>query len=192
MDMDEEKAISRLKQGDISALEFLMEKYYVQAVRTAYLVIRDESLAEDIVQGAFIRVFERVAQYDPSRPFNRWFFRIVVNDAILAAKRLTRTVSLDQFSSSSGDPLADYLSTLADATEALPDLIFEKAEAHREIWQILAKLKAEQRAVIVLRYYLGFSEAEIAEQQGSPPGTVKWRLHAARKRLRSLISQENP
>ncbi|MBN9390220.1 MAG: sigma-70 family RNA polymerase sigma factor [Chloroflexi bacterium] len=189
--MDEKTALTRLKQGDIGALEYLMELYYTQAVRTAFLIVRDESLAEDITQGAFIRVFERAGQYDVNRPFKFWFSRIIVNDAILAARRRERTVSLEQLSANSDDPLAEYLGNLTDPNQLSPEIIFEKAETNQEIWQVLSQLNPEQRAVIVLRYYLGFSETQIAEHQASPPGTIKWRLHSARKRLRSLIGPEN-
>lgn len=190
--MDEKSVINRLKQGDIGALEYLMELYYVQAVRTAFLIVRDENLAEDIAQGAFIRVFERVGQYDVNRPFKYWFSRIIVNDAILAAKRRERTISLEQLSANTADPLAEYLSNLMDPHQLTPEILFEKAETSQEIWQVLSQLNPEQRAVIVLRYYLDFSESQIAEYQDKPPGTIKWRLHSARKRLRSLIEQENP
>lgn len=190
--MDEKSAINRLKHGDIGAIEYLMELYYTQAVRTAFLIIRDESLAEDIAQSAFIRVFERASQYDVNRPFKYWFSRIIVNDAILAARRRERTVSLEQLSTNISDPVAEYLTDLADPNQLTPEIILEKAETNQEIWQVLSQLSAEQRAVTVLRYYLGFSEAQIAEHQDSPPGTIKRRLYSARKRLRSLIGQENP
>jgi RNA polymerase sigma-70 factor (ECF subfamily) len=189
--MDEKSAINRLKQGDIGAIEYLMEVYYTQVVRTAFLIVRDESLAEDIAQAAFIRVFERAKQYDVDRPFKYWFSRIVVNDAILAAKRRERTISLEQLSVNSGDPLDEYLANLEEQNQLTPEALFEKAETQQEIWQVLFQLSVEQRAVIVLRYYLGFSEAQIAEHQDSPLGTIKWRLHSARKRLRSFIGQEN-
>ena len=82
--MEEQKAIARLKRGDISGLEALVRKYQVQAVRAAYLIIRDRALAEDIVQAAFLRAYERIGQFDAGRPFGPWFLRSVVNDAVKA------------------------------------------------------------------------------------------------------------
>src|SRR4051794_10135971 len=76
---NEYEALARLRDGDIGGLEALVRLYQVRAVRAAYLVVRDRALAEDVAQGAFLRVYQRIAQLDPARPFAPWFFRIVVN-----------------------------------------------------------------------------------------------------------------
>ena len=94
--MDERQAIARLQAGDIAALDTLVELFYVRAVRAAVLVTRDRPLAEDVVQAAFLRAYERRAQFDPARPFAPWFLRIVVNDAVKAVTRRP-TLSLDAF-----------------------------------------------------------------------------------------------
>ncbi|MEJ2353507.1 MAG: sigma factor [Anaerolineales bacterium] len=78
--MDEIQAIQQLKQGNPAGLEALVKKYQVQAVRAAFLVVWNHELAEDIVQTAFLRVYERIQQFDPQRPFGPWFFKIVVNE----------------------------------------------------------------------------------------------------------------
>jgi len=75
---------------------------------------------------------------------------------------------------------------LVDPSPGPADLA-EAAETRQAIWSALGKLPPAQRAVIVLRYYLGLSEAEMADELACPPGTVKWRLHAARERLRRLL-----
>ena len=58
-----------------------------RAIRAAYLIVRDRALAEDLVQTAFLRAYDRIGQFDPSRPFAPWFLRSVVNDAVKAAMR---------------------------------------------------------------------------------------------------------
>ena len=68
--MEEAEAIARLKQGDVGGLEALVRGHQVQAVRTAYLITRDRALAEDVVQAAFVRAYERVGQFDSERPFD--------------------------------------------------------------------------------------------------------------------------
>ena len=85
--MDETQAITQLKKRNINGLETLVRLHYVHAVRTAYLITRERPLAEDVVQTAFIRSYERIDQFDLTRPFINWFLRIVVNDAIKAATR---------------------------------------------------------------------------------------------------------
>ena len=181
--MEEQEAIARLKRGDIGGLEALVRQYQVQAVRTAYLITRDRALAEDIVQAAFLRAYERIGQFDAGRPFGPWFLRSVVNDAVKAAARRQRQVPLEAGSEGEGTSLADLL---ADPNPGPADLA-EAAETRQAVWAALGKLPPAQRAAIVQRYYLGLSEAEMANELACPPGTVKWRLHAARKRLRTLL-----
>ena len=65
--MDEKQAIRRLKNGDISGLEFLVACHQVKAVRTAYLITRDIGLAEDIVQDSFLQVFRAIRGFDETR-----------------------------------------------------------------------------------------------------------------------------
>ena len=177
--MEEREAIARLKRGDIGGLEALVRKYQVQAVRTAYLITRDRALAEDIVQAAFLRAYERIGQFDARRSFGPWFLRSVVNDALKAAARRKRQVSLEAGSEGEETSLADPGPGPADLTEA--------AETRQTVWAALGKLPPAQRATIVQRYYLNLSEVEMADELACPPGTVKWRLHAARKRLRTLL-----
>src|SRR5512136_161338 len=93
--MEENQAIARLKQGDLSGLEELVQRYQVRAVQAAYLVVRDRSLAEDVVQAAFIRASEKIGQFDEQRPFGPWFLRSVIHAAIKAAGRRERLVPLD-------------------------------------------------------------------------------------------------
>jgi RNA polymerase sigma-70 factor (ECF subfamily) len=71
--MDERGAIERLQNGDVSGLELLVRRYQVRAVRTAYLVTRDQSLAEDVVQAAFVKAYERIGQFEARRSFGPWF-----------------------------------------------------------------------------------------------------------------------
>lgn len=180
--MEEAEAIARLKRNDISGLEALVHRYQVQAVRVAALITRDRGLAEDIVQSAFIRAHERIAQFDDSRPFGPWFLRSVVNDALKSVTRGRREIGLE----------SDILDALGPAgfrpESALdPVELAEGAETRRAVREALDKLPPEQRAAIVMRYYLELSEADMADQLGCARGTVKWRLHAARARLRRLL-----
>ncbi len=186
--MNEGESISRLKQGDISGLETLVHKYQVQAVRAAYLVTRDRHLAEDIVQTAFLRAYDRRRQFDSDRPFGPWFLRIVVNDAVKAVSRRGREISLDERTGEEEVALADLLS---DANPG-PEELAEQAEVRRAVWKALERLSPAQRESVVLRYYLGLRQAEIAERTGRALGTVKWLLHTARERLRALLVMANP
>ena len=80
--VDEQQAIRRLKQGDISGLEFLVLRFQLKAVRTAYLITRDLELAEDVVQESFIRAYRSINSFDEMRPFEPWFLRSVVHASV--------------------------------------------------------------------------------------------------------------
>jgi RNA polymerase sigma-70 factor (ECF subfamily) len=178
--MEERSAIERLKRGDIGGLEMLVRMHYTRAVRAADLIVRDRALAEDVVQSAFVRAYERIEHFDSERPFGPWFMRVVVNDALKAVSRRERKVAFYE-----GDP-EDLLARLADPG-AGPHEMAEEAETSRRVWRAMEELPPAQRAVIVQRYYLGMSEAEMAESGESPQGTIKSRLYAARKRLSKLL-----
>ena len=178
--MNDFQAILRLKWGDIRALDALVERYQVRATRTAYLITQDAALAGDVVQDAFLNAYRAIGGFDLLRPFAPWFMRTVVNGAIKASRRDQAHYSLDDFTDDAAaipEPLID--TALDDAITA--------AQTGQIIWDALAQLSPERRAVIVLRFYLELSEIEMAEQLDIPVGTVKSRLHAAKRQLRDLL-----
>jgi RNA polymerase sigma-70 factor (ECF subfamily) len=175
----ENQAIALLKRGDISGLETLVNLYQLKALRTVTLITGDLALAEDIVQSAFIRAAERIDQFDSRLSFGPWFLRSVSNDAIKAIKWQKRQVSIDE------DNQED-LAFLIDPNP-LPEESAELSEAKQVLWQALQALPPKQRAAVVMRYYLGMSESEMVVELKRPAGTVKWRLHSARKRLKQIL-----
>ncbi|HEX5164410.1 MAG TPA: RNA polymerase sigma factor [Thermomicrobiales bacterium] len=178
---DERAAIRRLQQGDIRGLESLMLAWQVPAARVAYLITHDRDLAQDIVQSAFLRVYDRIGQFDASRPFGPWFLRIVANDAARLARgqrRIVRFIDRDE-TSSDLDPV--------DA-DPDPETMLLAAETREEVWRALDRLSPEQRGAVVMHYYLDLPDATTADRLGVPAGTVRSRLSIARTRLRSLLS----
>ncbi len=183
--MDEKQAIQRLKQGDIGGLEFLVHRYQVKAVRTAYLISRDPGLAEDVVQDSFLQVSRSIRGFDEARPFEPWFLRSVVNASVKMMQRSARQVQV-------GDEVDEsFFGELAARVESVEEQV-ESIEFQNQIWDAMQKLSPRQRAVIVQRYFLDMSEKEMAEEAGSAAGTVKWMLHAARERLRGLLERSKP
>jgi len=175
--MDEQAAIIRMQAGDIGGLEPLVRRYQAQAISAAYLITRDPALAEDIVQGAFLRAYERIGQFDPTRSFAPWFLRSVVHDAIKAATRRAREHPWPA-DAPGREPV--------DPGPAPVELLIA-AETQAAMEAALTGLPPEQRAAVVLRYYLGLSERETAARLALPLSTVKWRLHTARKHLRTRL-----
>jgi RNA polymerase sigma-70 factor (ECF subfamily) len=173
--VDEREAIRRLLDGDTAGLEFLVRQYQSQALRAAVLIVRDQALAQDLVQSAFVHAYERIHTFDVRRPFGPWFLKIVFNDALKAALRRSREIHDPTHAESAVEPGPG------------PERTWEQAETADEIWAALGQLTAAQRAAVVQRYYLGWTEAEMAADLDCPPSTIKSRLHAARERLRLLL-----
>jgi RNA polymerase sigma-70 factor (ECF subfamily) len=181
--MEDQIAISRLKQGDLNGLEALVSRYQVQAVHAAYIIVYDRSLAEDIVQTAFVKVAERIHQFDDERPFAPWFFRIVVNDALKLAQKRKRNVSLEE---QMAQPTAQIARWFTDPG-LQPEQWMEQKETRQIILKAINSLPPGQRAVIVMRYFLDMSMSDMSTEMERPLSTIKWWLRDARKRLRSLI-----
>lgn len=180
--MDESSAISRLKQGDLIGLEKLVDLYQVRAVHAAYLILFDRALAEDLAQAAFVKVVERIDQFDEARPFAPWFFRIVVNDALKLASRQKRSVSLEDLGES-----ATQLATWLTDPALQPEQLLEQKQIRENILNAIESLPLDQHAVIVMRYFLEMSEADMSAKMERPLSSIKWWLRDARKRLHDLM-----
>lgn len=181
--MEDRIAISRLKQGDLTGLESLVNRYQVQAVHAAYLIVYDRALAEDTVRTAFLKVAERVHQFDEERAFAPWFFRIVTNDALKAARKQKRTISLEE---GLDESTAQFARWLVDPG-ARPEQLVEEAETRQMILDAIQSLPPEQRVTVVMRYFLDMSEADMSMKMDRPLSTIKWWLRDARRRLYDLM-----
>ncbi len=175
--MTDSEAVRALQQGDESGLEALVERYELRALRTAYHVTRDPELARDVVADGFLAVFEHIDRCDPSRPFEPWLIRIVVNRAISVSRRVNRyqrLLSMLRRSPEHHDPEAEVLQN----------------ELHSVLAEAIRSLAAPERAALALRYFLDLDEREMAEWLGWPLGTVKTRLHRGRAHLRKKLEAD--
>ncbi len=174
-------AIRRLKHGDIGGLETLISCYQVKALRTAFLIVHDQQLAEDIVQDVFIRVHQRIRWFDENRPFEPYLMRSVINLTLNTVVHRSLTVDLD------ADNENHKMETLLLHASTIENQV-ELSQLRDEIHAALLKLPPHQRAVIVQRYYLDMTEKEMAAVNETAQGTIKWWLHIAREQLRTLLS----
>jgi RNA polymerase sigma-70 factor, ECF subfamily len=184
--MEDRIAISRIKQGDLNGLETLVNRYQVQAVHAAYMIVYDRGLAEDVAQTAFVKVVEHIHQFDEKCPFAPWFFRIVVNDALKLAARHKLNISLEEQLDEPTSKLAEWLSDPG----LKPEQLLEQKEMRENILKAIQSLPPEQRAVVVMRYYLGMSEADMSMKMDRPLSSIKWWLRDARKRLYDLMDSK--
>jgi RNA polymerase sigma-70 factor (ECF subfamily) len=159
---------------DTAGLEQWMKSWYGPAYRTACLVLNDSAGAEEAVQEAFLRMWrfrDAMPEGDAARP---WLYRVVVNSCYSWARkewaadgRRAPAASLDSLAESSPGP--DEIAVIGDRATA--------------VRAALARLPEALRVPVVLRYYAGLSEKEIALAIHRRPGTVKSRLHEARRLL---------
>jgi RNA polymerase sigma-70 factor, ECF subfamily len=182
--MTEAQAIRRLKKGDIGGMEELVALHQEKALRTACLITRDEETAKDAVQETFLRVYQRIRFFDETRPFEPYLLRSVVHTAINMAEKRSKEIPLEEEMNS-----ADVVALINRATTTEDQV--EYLQLKQETLKGISKLAPRERAVIVERYYLDLSEKEMAEIHAVAPGTVKWLLNVARKKLRSFIELES-
>ena len=182
--MEDRIAISRLQQGNLNGLESLVQRYQVQAVQAAYLIVHERPLAEDVAQSAFVKVAERIHQFDEERPFAPWFFRIVMNDALKAVKKQQRDLPLAEELDETAATLTKWLIDPALS----PEQLLEEKETRANILKAIQSLPPEQRATVVMRYFLELSEADMSVKMDRPLSTIKWWLRDARKRLYELLN----
>jgi RNA polymerase sigma-70 factor (ECF subfamily) len=179
--MDDLEAIRRLKSGDLRGLEALMERYQVKAARAAFLITHDKAVAQDVVQETFIRIYDRIHQFNLSHPFEPYLIRSVIHASLNAVRGTGKITSLDSDT--------EQVESLLDRAASVESRV-EFSQLQHEILNALFRLSPRQRAAIVQRYYLDMSEREMAVALDAAPGTVKWLLNAARERLRHLLGQE--
>ncbi len=181
--MDDFNAVCRLKQGDMSGLEFLIARYQRKAVQTAYLITHDVQMAEDAAQDAFVSIYRNIGKFDATRPFEPYLLRSVVNFALNSCEKTSRWV---QFGS--GMDVEEVIGLFTDSITIEESA--EKTQLKQQVAQALERLSPRQRSVIVQRYYLGMSEKEMARSLSVATGTIKWHLNNARERLRSILGME--
>lgn len=155
-------------------LEAWLARDYPTAYRTACLVLRDPHEAQDAVQEAFLRVWRFRASVPSGDARTAWLYRVVVN-ACVSRVRATR-------SRSGRDDGPAELECLPD-TGTSPSEAAEHTQLADAVLGALADLPEHLRVPLVLRFYAGLSEKEIAVSIDRRPGTVKSRLHEARQRL---------
>ena len=120
--MLEEEAIAVLREGDPAGLESLVERHQLEALRTALIITGDRPTAEDVVEEAFVKVFQRIRQFKRGAPFAPWFYRIVVNEALSATRRRRLLAPLSPASDTRPDP-APGPDQLAEVSELQASLL---------------------------------------------------------------------
>lgn len=166
--------VEAARSGDHEAFEVLATSAADRLFAAARLVLRDTTLAEDAVQEALVRAWQQLPSLrDPDR-FDAWLYRLVVNACADQGRQLRRL-------SSQVRPIP-LDASISDDTGAVAD--------REQLERGFSRLKPDQRAVVVLHFYSGFSAAEIAGILGIPEGTARSRLHYATEAMRAALEAD--
>ncbi len=156
------------REQPMEMLERWVATYQPTVYRAAYMILREPYAAEDVAQETFIRAYRAAHRLRPGDEIRGWLYRIAVNTALNQLRSRRRESAALQRIGTGGDVTPDPTdervtrSAVADAIDRLPDRL---------------------RVTVILRYYLDLSERDIARTLGIRPGTVKSRLHEARRVL---------
>jgi RNA polymerase sigma-70 factor (ECF subfamily) len=179
---DLEALIKRCQRGDPLALELLIKRYQNYVYRLCYLVMRTEQDAEDMTQESLIRACRALPRFEirEGTSFEAWLYRIAVNCCRSRMRRRWYQAL----------PWPDPAPQLMAEPDLQPDRLLEKGERQHEILTAIDSLGEKHRLVIILRYYTGLSNEEIAPILGIPSGTVRSRLHTARLQLKEILGKQ--
>jgi RNA polymerase sigma-70 factor (ECF subfamily) len=161
-------------RGEHEAFEILATAAGDRLYAIARLILRSSDLAEDAVQEALVRAWQQLPSLRDPEKFDAWLYRLVVNacaDQGRQMRRWSQQVRTLPLHASVGDDT---------------DWVADREQLERGF----GRLKPEQRAVVVLHYYSGFSTAEIAQVLGIPEGTARSRLYYATEHMRAVLEAD--
>jgi len=181
--LDTEALIRRCQRGDRLAAEVLIRRHQNYVYRLCWLVMRNEQDAEDMTQETFIRAFRALPRFEirEATSFEAWLYRIAVN-ACRSRMRRKWYQAL---------PWPEPASQVIAEPDEQPERLFIQGEQRGRIMDAVNSLDEKHRLVIILRYYAGLSNEEIARTLEIPCGTVRSRLHVARERLGALLAERD-
>jgi RNA polymerase sigma-70 factor (ECF subfamily) len=172
--VDDSELVSRSLAGDSGAFGELVERYQRVLFQLAYRMLRNREEARDATQVAFVRAWQHLGQFDRSRRFFSWIYRIQINEALNRRARYRQQDELD--------------ANLSDGGED-PQTRHEREVLQAIVADAMIELNQESRDVLVLRHWLNMSYEEIAEHVHVPPKTVKSRLFTARQKLAEILKR---
>ena len=176
MSTDTDQALlERYRNGDRAAFTELVIRYQRPVYNAAFWVLRKAEDASDISQIVFLKIAERLDEYDPKYKFFSWIYRITVNESLNLLRRNGREDALD-----------DEVE-LPGAESANPEWKVGEAEVSKRIQVALMSMATNDRMVLILRHFSECSYQEIAQILDLDEKTVKSRLFEARHRLAELL-----
>jgi len=182
-DVSDEALLNAIADGAVWAMESLYQRYSRILYSLAYRLVADHQVAEDLLQDAFLAIWRRSTSYSPQMGAARsWLISILHHRAIDHLRRVRRRSTLQEA------PLEELE---LDETTAFPDVWEEvwRSVKSSQVRAALMKIPVEQRLVIELAYFQGWTHSEIAEGVQVPLGTVKARLRLGLIHLKHALEQ---
>ena len=164
----------------MDAFEALYRLYHPRLARFLDGMTRRPALVEEILDDTMLVVWRRAHTWLPTAKVSTWIFGIAYRQALKALRQVDDAVEFQDT-----DEQADAAD--ADSFHASPDGALQRQQLRIQLDGALAALSPEQRAVIQMTYYLGYSCRDIAQVMDCPVDTVKTRMFYARRRLRTLL-----
>ena len=181
MERTETILVSDLQAGDMTALAILVDQYQHLVYRLAMQITKNLDDANDVLQDTFLKVYDSIHSFRQDSAFETWLYRIVVNLSIDAVNRRSRRRE-SLFSTVGETAIQQEIDPRQDPTREA-----EKKELQEWVTQAVNSLSLNHRTVVILHELQGLSHPQIADILGCSEGTVRSRLHYARKKLRILL-----
>jgi len=172
MEIDDKQIIQQCLNGSKNAFELLVEKYYKVIFNVAYRMTGDSDDAEDITQTVFIKVFDRLADYDYRHKFFSWLYRMVINETLNFLKASKKFKDLN---------------SKMVTTDKNPEQRCIESDLGTRIQMALMKLDPSYRILILLKHFQNCSYKEIADSLNLSEKIVKSRLYTARQLLKDIM-----
>lgn len=170
----------RIRSKDRDALEIMYDRYEKLLYSFAYRITHDQTLAEEVLQDVFMKLWNGNRVFDSSKgKFTSWLLTITRNQAIDLIRKHKKMDTVEIMEKDS--VLRSELSVENEVEWKVQGEILREA---------VSKLKNEQQEMIELFYFKGFTQQRISEEYQIPLGTVKGRIRLALKHLRSLLDKE--
>ena len=165
------RLVEQSRRGDTDAFGQLVKRYERRVLKVIRRFMPDQDMAMDLAQESFLKAFDRLEQFDPSRRFGPWLFRIAVNSTFDHLRKIKRKGKWALFSEAGEDRVPD---------PPAPDPRGE-LDLTQEVQKVLVDIPETYRTVLVLRDLEGFSTSEVAAVTERSEATIRWRLAEARR-----------
>jgi len=182
---DDRALVRAAQRGDMAAFEELVARHRDKIYARAYSMMRNEEEAIDLSQEAWVKGWQRLAQFQGESSFGTWMTRIVINLCLdqLRKQKRQRTESIEAMDEESGGVERQMPFITSNPTAGL-----ERGELRQRIERALGQLSYEHRTVLVLHEFEEMEYKEIAKTMGCSIGTVMSRLFYARRKLAVLLA----